>query len=187
MSDQQSSSLSDLAKPDSPKGAGPIVAIGFRAESDSVNWGVVTRRDGALLLVAADTVSIPRIYDEAAGLWFLYKRIDQLMDEYAPRIGGVRYPEPSARKARHVLGANARLRVEGVVLALLASRTIPAVTGALTTIGSEMGSRSPKAYLGRSEVRGMDWSGHPTNRREAIIVAIAALEHAEKSESRNGN
>lgn len=165
----------------------PYVAIGFRAESSSCNWAVVTRRDGQLLLIANDTIVMPRDYDEAQSLAWYRKRLTQSLDEYTPDIGGVRYPEPSARKPRHVTGAQARLRLEGVTLETLAARNTPVITGALSTISSEIGSKSAKKYLSQSDVRGIDLDGIPTNRREAIIVAIAAMEHAEKKGLRHGN
>jgi hypothetical protein len=163
-----------------------IVAIGFRAESAEFNWGVVTRRDGKLTLIAADTQAIPKGYEEAHGLVWCRKRLYQIIEQYAPVIGGIRYPEAIAKK-KHVTGSNARLRIEGVILEALASKGVTVITGTLKEIGSEMGSDSPKAYLGRSEVRGMDWSGHTLYRREAIIVAVAALEHAQQRKVRHGN
>jgi hypothetical protein len=69
-----------------------------------------------------------------------------------------------------------RLRAEGVVLeAMAASNLSPVVAGPLSTIGSLIQSKQPKGYLSEDEMRGMDWSKLDPNKREAAIVACAAL------------
>jgi len=162
-----------------------IKAIGFRAEADCVNWAVVTRTDGHLVLIKSDTVRFPNTYDEAHRLEWFRKRLHMTLDDHQPAIGGVRYPEPSAPKS-NVTSTNERIRVEGIILEALASKGVKSMTGALKTISSEMGSKSAKSYLTNDTLRGLDWKGKPKNTREAIMVAVAAMEHAEKRSS-HGN
>lgn len=163
------------------------IAMGFRAESESYNWAAVSRTDGKLLLVASGTQDRSQVYDESQGLAFFRKRLHQMIDQYAPAIGGVRYPEHSARKPKHPLGANARVRIEGVILESLASKGVQAIAGDLNTISSEMGSSSAKAYITGSDVRGINLKGVPKERREAIIVAVAALESLEAGRKQYAN
>lgn len=162
-----------------PRAPSKVNAIGFRAEARAMNWAIVTREGGSLILIKADTQDLPTTFDEAKGLEWCRKRLHQIVDQHRPAVAGVRYPEPSAMKS-NVKSTNERIRMEGVILESLASKGISIVTGALTTIKSILGSESAKAYLKRDDLRGLNWKGLPANRKEAIMVAVAALEKEEK-------
>lgn len=172
--------LFDGLEPASPLEIGSvpenIKAIGFRAEAKAINWAVVTRAGDSLVLIKTETQKLPATFDEARGLEWCRKRLHQIVDEHHPIVAGVRYPEPSAPKA-NVTATNERIRIEGIILESLASKGVDVITGALRTIGSIMGSESAKAYLKRDDLRGLQWKGIPEYRKEAIMVAVAALAH----------
>jgi hypothetical protein len=52
---------------------------------------------------------------------------------------------------------------------------IAVVTGPLATISKNLGTKAAKKYLETDDLRGLDWSKCPKNRREAILVAASAL------------
>jgi hypothetical protein len=68
--------------------------------------------------------------------------------------------------------------VEGVLLEAAASRQLVIATGALATIAKGLGTTTTeaKASLSAEEFRGVDLKRVPAPRREAILVAISALQ-----------
>ena len=85
------------------------------------------------------------------------------------------------QRAVDEIGANARLRIEGVVVESLHSRGVSVETGALQAVASRVGSKSAKsakAYLEQGDFRGLDLSKHPSERQEAILVAVSVQEQA---------
>jgi hypothetical protein len=100
-----------------------------------------------------------------------------IIDHFKPGRVAVRYPEPRALGANKD-SAKSRCRVEGVVLEACSSRNLEVVTGALTTISKNLGSKSGKAkeYLASDDLRGLDWSLLKNSKiREAILVAASVL------------
>ena len=126
------------------------------------------------MLVAADHSAAPATYDELSALVWFRTQVVHLIQTYSPQLAAVRYPETFMRSA-HGSSNDKRCRVEGVVIEAAQSCGIRALTGALATISKNLGSKSAKKYLETDELRGLDWSKHPKNRREAILVAAAAL------------
>jgi hypothetical protein len=152
-----------------------MIALGFRAEPRDLNWAVVERKDDQQIAVIADsTWSAPKTYDEGKALSWFREKVMGLIDQQKPDRAAVRYPEPKGQRGK-VIPKQLRLRLEGVVLQALEERGLSAATGALSSIGARLKSKTPKAYLERQEFRGLDLSARPKERQEAILVAISAL------------
>lgn len=88
----------------------------------------------------------------------------------------MRFPELFGRRGGATASLDARIRVEGVILEALATAGIPVWAGAMKTISSHMGSAKAKEYLDRDEVRELAWPTKNPNGKEALLVAISALE-----------
>jgi hypothetical protein len=154
-------------------GMGDTTALGFRAEPSAINWAVVEGFLQAPVLVAADHAAAPATYDEPAALAWFRAQVLHLIQTYSPQLAAVRYPETFMRST--TLQSDKRCRVEGVVIEAAGSCGIRVLTGALATISKNLGSKGAKKYLETDELRGLDWSKHPKNQREAILVAASAL------------
>lgn len=60
-------------------------------------------------------------------------------------------------------------------MASAAQLGVKVFTGALKDIASAMGTKASKKYLEQDDLRGLDWSEFDDKRREAVLVATAAL------------
>jgi hypothetical protein len=151
-------------------------ALGFRAEPERVSWAVVEGHLDAPVLVAADDFEAPRHQtEEAQSLSWYRDRVRQLIEQYNPARAGVRFAEMIGRSKGDSL--RRRSRLEGVLLEAVNSKSIPVFGGALNTISKHLGTKKAKHYLETDEVRGLDWTKYNKNTREAILVAVSALEH----------
>lgn len=148
-------------------------AIGFRAEPSALHWGVVEGTPENPVLVAADTAEIPVAFDEPEALAWVRGQVLQLIKTYSVGAAAVRYPETFKRSSPASI--DKRCRIEGVVIEAARALGITALTGALATISKNLGSSRAKKYLESDSLRGLDWSAHPKNQREAILVAASAL------------
>ena len=151
-------------------------AIGFRIEPSAFSWAVVEQREGQLVLLAKEKTPLPKALNEAEALTWLRHRINLLIDQQKPTAAAIRYPEPNAQKNGNAASTHSRLRAEGVVLEALQSAGVRVHTGPLVTISARLGTKSAKAYLDGQEFRGVKFNTCDKNLREAIIVAVSALE-----------
>jgi hypothetical protein len=149
-------------------------ALGFRVEPSGVNWAVIEDRGGVPALIAAESASAPTTYDEAHALAYYRERVLFIVQNYAPDIVAVRYPEPVGRTSGDAM--RRRARIEGVVLEAAASEGLSLYTGALVTISSSLKTKSAKTHLNEEEFRGLDWAKYNGMLREAMLVAIASME-----------
>jgi hypothetical protein len=150
-------------------------SLGFRAGAHEINWAVVEHLDnGQPAVVAEATWKAPKTYNEAQSLSWYREKVLSLVDQHKPDSAGIRYPEPYGPKGK-IIPANARARIEGVILQSLNSQRVCVATGALAAIGSRLQTKTPKAYLEREQFRGLDLSKRPKERQEAILVAVSAL------------
>jgi len=154
------------------------VAVGFRVEPELVHWAAVDGAADTPTLVAADEIRAPQHYDEAQALAHYRDRVLHVLSQYSPSVVGVRYPESfPARSATE--STRRRSRIEGVILEAAASQSIRVITGALVTIAKNLGATSAKqakGYLEHDAFRRLDWAKYRPHHREAILVAVSALE-----------
>jgi Holliday junction resolvasome RuvABC endonuclease subunit len=147
-------------------------SIGFRAEPDAINWAIVEGDKDAPELVDHGKIIAPKSFkDEATRLSHLRGQVMDRIAALKPDCVAVRYPE-SFRKSN----CDARIRVEGVILEACAASNVPVSSGAMRSISSRMGSKAAKAYLKADDVRGLEFPKKNPNCREAILVAVSALE-----------
>jgi hypothetical protein len=150
-------------------------SLGIRVEPSAIHWAAVEGTKSQPILVAADNAGAPVTYSEAQSLSWYRNRMLHIIQRYKPQIVAVRYPEPTGRAG----GSDAmrrRVRIEGVVLEAADFSGLPVTTGALVTISANLGVKSAKTYLGEEDLRGLDWSKRNSLGREAILVAVSALE-----------
>lgn len=147
-------------------------ALGFRAESGRIHWAVVDGTPEAPILFANDSAAAPVNLDEAAALSWYSDRVKLVVKTYKPGAAAIRTAEPIS-KANNT-GARRRLRIEGVLLQTLDSCNLKVTLGALATISGKLGTQA-KRYIESGEFRGLDLSKMQPPRREAILVAVAAL------------
>jgi hypothetical protein len=139
-----------------------------------VHWAITEGSLQAPILIAVEMAEAPASYDEGQALVWYRDRMRFIIDQFKPRVVAIRYPEPIG-KSRGTDAAHRRSRVEGVVLEAASSNNLKTITGAFATISKNLGSGSAKKYLEEKELRGLDWSEHSKNQREAILVAASVL------------
>jgi Holliday junction resolvasome RuvABC endonuclease subunit len=152
--------------------------IGFRVKAPSIYWAVVEGTKNNPVLVEHDIITPPEIYAnyEAKQLSWCRVRILQILIENQPTIAAIRYPEPQSFRSPGP-SLLQRARIEGVIIEAISSHKIEVVPQVLKTTSSLLESKSAKAYLSQHALRGLDWSNiKPAERKEAILVAAAALE-----------
>lgn len=148
--------------------------LGVRAEPAMLHWAVVEGTATAPILVAHDKAAAPVNLDEANALHWYRSRVQHLLQEYGVTAVAVRSAESFGRRG-NTDADRKRARIEGVLLEVAASKSLPATASALKTIGGNLGTKSAKDYLDNDDLRGLDWSRLNANRREAVLVAAAAL------------
>jgi hypothetical protein len=155
-------------------------AIGFRAEKDTIHYAIVEGTKHEPVLVADDKIVAPLTYSDAQAMSYFRDRIRTLVEQYKPSAAFVRYGETFLPKkvAPNVLASMlARARIEGVILESINSHKINIVGASLSGISSKLESKHPKSYLENGDLRGVDLTGKPQPRQEAILVAVSALEN----------
>lgn len=148
--------------------------LGVRVEPSRIHWAVVEGSRQLPTLLAADDATAPVQWEEAKALSWYRDRVLHIIGQYHPDTVAVRYEEPKARSAGNA--TKRRARIEGVVLEAADSKALRIMTGALVTISSNLNTKSAKNYLKQEDFRGLDWSKQNDYRREAIMVAVSALE-----------
>lgn len=153
------------------------VSIGFRAETKSVFWAIVSGSRDEPCIEAMDELRAPVTFDEAQRLAFFAKEVGTLCDRYKPHAAFVREAEAVAQTKRALVAA--RARIEGATIAVLASRGIAVRLGPLATIAAKLkpGSNAKwaKELLESDEFRGIDLAELDSKQREAVLVAIVGL------------
>jgi hypothetical protein len=151
-------------------------AIGFRVEPAAVHWAIVTMKPGEEpILEQAETIKAPKDSEEGAALSWFRGRVSNLLEQHKPGSAAIKYAEQIA-PGRRGDAARKRARLEGVLLQLCDESRITPFTGAYKAVSGRLQTTSAKNYLKQDNVRGINWTGHPLVRREAILVALAALE-----------
>lgn len=150
-------------------------AIGFRVEAAGINWAVVSGDPKRPEPVEHDLIRAPKTGTEATNLSYFRERVLALVKRLQPTVAMIRYPEPSRQKASSATSADARLRIEGVVLEALSSANVTVYTGALSPIASMIGSKKPREYLSRDDIRGVQYPLKAIECRESFLAAVAAL------------
>jgi len=149
--------------------------LGVRAVPDGFFWAVVDGETAAPILVGADKSFFPASYSEPASLSWCRDRLHHLIDSYKPRCVSVRLPEAFARGAS-TDSARRRNRVEGVLIEGANAKALKIHLAAMATMSKNLGVKSAKLLLSDKSLRGLEWSGRTDNVKEAIMVAVCALE-----------
>jgi hypothetical protein len=149
-------------------------AIGFRAEADKVHWAVVEGTKHTPILIGTGIAAAPVDLSEASALSWYANRLRLLVEAHRPDVAMVRSIEPMAPSSRKE-GPRQRLRIEGVLLQTMDSCGLRASTGAFATISANLGA-SAKSLLASKKYRELDLAEIPDYSREAVLVAVAALQ-----------
>jgi hypothetical protein len=163
----------------------PVRAIGFRVEPSCVHWAVVDGPPDRPVLLPPGTLIPPQTFTWGQTLSWYVKEIGTLCREYEPAVAWIRTSERSRTKASLV---EKRSQIEGVIAAITETSGVRPKLGALATITAQVGpwpdpnagkkqkKPSAKDYLPLEDFREIDWSDYGANEREAILVAVAALQ-----------
>lgn len=156
-----------------------VVAMGLRAEKDTVHWAVVKGTAAAPVLIAHDKLKAPVDYEEARSLSWFRTSIQTLIHQHRPNVVACRHSESflQHKPKPNVLAAMfARARIEGVAVELANSEGLQVQAGPMATIRVGLETKSAKAYLASEDLRGLDWSKiRNANMREAILAAVSVL------------
>jgi hypothetical protein len=131
------------------------------------------------VLLEDDKFSAPLDYSDAEAMAFFRDRLLSIFKKHEPKTAFIRYGETflPRKPAPNILASMfARARVEGVILESAHSEGVKIVGASLAGISSKLESKRPRAYLGSGDLRGLDLTGRPVARQEAILVAVSALE-----------
>ncbi|MGP0073617.1 MAG: hypothetical protein ACLPWF_17010 [Bryobacteraceae bacterium] len=154
-------------------------AIGFRVEASenqsALHWAVVEGTKDHPIYIGAATIKVPTTYDEALALPWFRNEVQRLIKVYSPDRAALRTPETRQLNPRFA-NLYKRCRIEGVILETSTSLGLEVEIGASITIAANIEShRSLKEYLQDPDLRGLDWSKHKPNVREAILAASSVL------------
>lgn len=152
--------------------------IGFRAEKDRIRWAVVS--DGRPPVVEEHgVIAAPATYDgDDKRLAYLRERVREAVGRHQVGAAGIKYPEVYGRGSGNTSSMDARLRIEGVIVEAVASTNTPIFTGGFQSVGRQMKSKKPKDYIApqSDDVRGVVFKMKDEKHRDAVLVAVAALE-----------
>ena len=149
-------------------------ALGLRAEPKLLHWAVVEGTAEAPVLVGHDKAVPPVHVDEPEALGWYRERLKFLIGKFAIDAVGIRIAETFGRQGS-LEPAMRRSRIEGVLFEGSYSCGKPVLAGALNQLSATLGSKSVKHYVDEGELRGLDFSKLPSQRKEAVLVGVAAL------------
>jgi hypothetical protein len=148
--------------------------LGLRAEPSLLHWAIVEGSAENPILVDHDKAKPPVHVEEPEMLNWYRKRLAFLVEKYGAKVVGVRYQETHGRRG-NVDSICRRSRIEGVLTEGAFAAGVPVVVGTLNQISARLHTKSAKHYLDEGELRGLDLATLPPNRREAVLVGVAAL------------
>jgi hypothetical protein len=154
-----------------------IKAIGFRVEAKTVHYAIVGGTKLVPTLFYHDKMTPPSSYDkECCQLAWYRDRLFNIIVEYQPKLGAIRFPEPCSYASANIDSLLKRARIEGVILEFLWGQNVECIGAAFKTISSELNCKKAKDCLKHENFRTLDWSEIKNqNRRESILVAITQL------------
>lgn len=153
----------------------PAGALGVRVDPKETAWALVAGTAAEPILEAHDKLVPPKVLStEPERLLWYWDRVALLIKDRRPKVLAVRYAEDFGVRGKREPD-RIRARIEGVVMASAAQLGVKVFTGALKDIASAMGTKASKKYLEQDDLRGLDWSEFDDKRREAVLVATAAL------------
>jgi hypothetical protein len=153
----------------------PAGALGVRVDPKETAWALVSGTAAEPILEAHDKLVPPKVLSaEPERLLWYWDQIALLIKDRRPKLLAVRYAEDFGVRGKREPD-RIRARIEGVVMASAAQLGVKVFTGALKDIASAMGTKASKKYLEQDDLRGLDWSEFDDKRREAVLVATAAL------------
>lgn len=126
------------------------------------------------ILLDDGTWRAPSGFEEPERLSWYRGRVGDLIDTHVPGAAGLKTMETIARASR-VDTICRRARIEGVILQRLHESRVRVFEGRFPDAGRRLGTRSARKYIDGDDLRGIDLEGIPRERREAILVATAAL------------
>ena len=153
----------------------PNGAFGLRVDPKETAWAHVTGTAEEPILEDHDKLVPPKVLsNESERLVWYSDQIALLIKDRRPKIIAVRYAEDFGVRGKREPD-RVRARIEGVIMESAMRLGITVFTGALKEIASAMGTKASKKYLEQDDLRGLDWSTLDDKRREAVLVATAAL------------
>ena len=155
-----------------------IKAIGFRVEAKTVYYAIVEGTQQVPTLLYHHKMTPPNSYDkECVQLTWYRDRLLNIISEYQPKLGAIRFPEPSSyASAANIDSLLKRARIEGVILEFLWRQNVECIGTVLKKMSSDLNCKKAKDYLKGENFRTLDWSTIKNQKqRESILVAVTQL------------
>lgn len=157
------------------EGKTPEGALGLRVDPKETAWALVSGTAAEPILEAHDKLVPPKVLSaEPERLLWYWDQAALLIKDLRPKVLAIRYAEDFGVRGKREPD-RIRARIEGVMMTAATQLGVKVFTGALKSIASAMGSKASKKYLDEGDLRGLDWSELDDKRREAVLVATAAL------------
>ena len=156
-----------------------IKAIGFRVEATTVHYAIVGGTKQLPTLFYHDKMTPPSSYDkECCQLAWYRDRLLNIIAEYQPKLGAIRFPERSSYAAANIDSLLRRARIEGVILEVLWGQNVECRGTVFKRMSSDLNCKKAKDYLKHENFRTLDWSKIKNeDRRLSILVAVTQLEN----------
>lgn len=151
-----------------------LITIGIRAKPDAVTFAVFDSASNSILNV--ETVKIPKALSDPEALRFVRNSVLDILREYRINRAGIRAIEPSSQQM-----SIRRIEIEGVIKESFSSSDVEAYfCGHISNISARVGFDRAmfKDYVAgtTSFERVENWSKHNKEEREAILVALGAVD-----------
>lgn len=150
-------------------------AIGVRVSPKRVYYAIVTRTDEFCELLTASSLLVPPALQPPDQLRFVRTTLLDIMAEYTVARAGIRISEYTAQRI-----SIERINIEGVVQELLSSSGVAAyfagrIANIAPLIGEPDRARIKRYFEGEQFMNVTPWGSYPSEAREAIVTAVAAL------------
>ena len=150
-------------------------SVGIRVTPSEVFYAIVEQGEDELVLLTAGGVIVPQALELPDRLSLVRTTMLDIMAAYGVCRAGIRLTESIAPKT-----SMERVNLEGVVQELLSSSPVDRYfAGRIATIAAYLGESERgrvKEYFEGAEFMNLDsWSSYSRERRESIVVAVAAL------------
>lgn len=151
-------------------------SIGFRASPNEVYYAIAENSQDQIKLISLEKIRVPISQPVPEQLNFLRRTIKDIINEFKVTAAGIRTTEQTSQN-----WSIERISIEGVIQELFCSSTVENYfIGQIATIAAKLGiDRGDfKLIVEKKTINsccGVVLDGYNKDKREAILVAIAAL------------
>lgn len=164
-------------------------SIGIKAEQKGLHWAIIEGTKNTWHVIAHAKYTFPKSLNHSQRALNLFGRITSLVEQHSPsccaiQIGETFYKDPAippnGKKLAAVMG---RARVEGIVIAALASKGVDVSLIQKAQLKARTGTKRIQSYIDSGQFREIDASNVPKIRRAAVAAAVSCLPSDDAAES----